>query len=119
MVRSATVMVIAAVLGAGGCGNVANGPDGGADGGADGGLSAAEACAALAQAECGKRDSCSNGTSITRVYGEMSVCLTRVALQCTARLAAPNTGATSQAVSKCATDFATLSCNDYFDGKLP
>jgi hypothetical protein len=112
-------MVIAAVLGAGGCGNVANGPDGGADGGADGGLSAAEACAALAQAECGKRDSCSNGTSITRVYGEMSVCLTRVALQCTARLAAPNTGATSQAVSKCATDFATLSCNDYFDGKLP
>jgi hypothetical protein len=107
--------VVATALGAGGCGNVA----GGSDGGADGGLTADQACAMLAQAECGKRDSCSNGTSITRVYGEMSVCLTRSALQCTARLAAPNTGANAQAVSKCAADYATLSCNDFFDGKLP
>jgi hypothetical protein len=101
-----------AALGLGACGNVVSNA-------ADGGLSAEQACTTLAQAECGKRDSCSNGTSITRVYGEMSVCLTRAALQCTTRLAAPNTGATSQSVRKCAADYATLSCNDFFDGKLP
>ena len=69
----------AAALGVAACGNVASN----AHGGGDGGLTADQACAMLAQAECGKRDSCSKGTSITRVYGEMSVCLTRSALQCT------------------------------------
>jgi hypothetical protein len=105
----------AAALGVAACGNVASN----AHGGGDGGLTADQACAMLAQVECGKRDSCSKGTSIIRVYGEMSVCLTRSALQCTTRLAAPNTGATPQTVSKCAADYATLSCNDFFDGKLP
>ena len=108
------VGVFAAVLGVGACGNVTSKTDGGGDGG----LTAAQACATLAQAECSKRDSCSNGTSITRVYGEISVCLTRAALECTTRLAAPNTGASPQTVSRCAASYATLSCNDFFDDKV-
>ena len=110
------VGVFATVLSVGACGKVTSTNT---DGGGDGGLTADQACATLAQAECGKRDSCSNGTSITRVYGEMSVCLTRAALECTTRLAAPNTGASPQTVNKCAADYAALSCNDFFDDKLP
>jgi hypothetical protein len=113
---SRLVGVFAAVLAVGACGKVTSSK---ADAGGDGGLAANQACATLAQAECGKRDICSTGTSITRVYGEMSVCLTRAALECTTRLGAPNTGASPQAVSKCAADYAALSCNDFFDGKLP
>lgn len=50
----------AAALGVGACGSVAsNAHDGG-----DGGLTADQACATLAQAECAKRDSCSTGPSL-------------------------------------------------------
>jgi hypothetical protein len=113
--RARVVGWFAAALGVGACGSVTST----AQGNVDGGLTADQSCATLAQAECGKRASCSNGTSITRVYGEMSVCLARAALQCTTRLAAPNTGATAQTVSRCAAAYPTLSCNDFFDGKLP
>jgi hypothetical protein len=113
--RGRVVAWFAAALGVGACGTVVSTTQTGGDGG----LTVDQACATLAQAECGKRDSCSKGTSITRVYGELSVCLARAALQCATRLAAPDTGASPQTVSKCAADYATLSCNDFFDGKLP
>ena len=110
------VGVFVAVLSLGACGEVTSKNT---DGGGDGGLTADQACAMRAQAECGKRNTCSNGTSITRVYGEMSVCLARAALECRSRLAAPNTGASPETVSKCAADYATLSCNDFFNNELP
>lgn len=105
----------AAALGASACGQVTAA----ADGGGTGGPTADQACAQLAKAECGKRDGCSKGTSITRVYGEMSVCLTRTAQACANRLAAVNTADTPQSAVNCAAAYAKLSCNDFFDGKLP
>lgn len=65
------------------------------------------------------RDSCSDGTSITRHYGDLDTCATRVAQGCTAALAAPGTGATVATVAACTTALATVSCSDFFDGVLP
>jgi hypothetical protein len=86
---------------------------------ADGGLTADQACTALAQAECDKRDSCSKGTNIIHAFGEKGVCLNRLKLQCTGALTAPGTGNSPANASACAAAFATLSCNDFFDSKLP
>jgi hypothetical protein len=82
-------------------------------------MTAAEACAALAQAECTKRMTCSNGNNITRVYGEMGVCVTRGTLSCTNALASPGNGNDPTVVAACTAAYATLACNDFFDGKLP
>jgi hypothetical protein len=98
---------------ASGCGKVSP------DAAVDGGPTADEACTALAQAECDKRDSCSNGSNITHAFGEKGVCVTRLKLQCTEALAAPGTGNDAANASACAAAFAMLSCNDFFDSKLP
>jgi hypothetical protein len=104
---------LVACIVAGGCGKVSP------DAVVDGGPTADQACMALAQAECDKRDSCSNGSNITHAFGEKGVCVTRLKLQCTEALAAPGTGNSPTNASACASAFATLSCNDFFDNKLP
>jgi hypothetical protein len=89
----------------------------GADGG--GSLTIEQACTMLGETECAKRDSCSNGANIKRAFGDMSTCVARATLLCTDALHAPGTGNSPALVQKCITDYGTLACNDFFDGKLP
>ena len=97
------------------CGKVS--PNLGADGG--GNLTIAEACSMLGQTECAKRQSCSNGANIKRVFGDMNTCVARETLLCTDALHAPGTGNSPALIQTCIADYAGLACNDYFDGKFP
>jgi hypothetical protein len=105
-----TVLATAAA----GCGSISsNNPD------AATGTTPAAACAALANAECGKRMTCSNGANITRAFGDMNTCIARETLSCMGALAAPGTGNNVSLTMQCVAAFATLACNDFFDGKIP
>jgi hypothetical protein len=99
-----------------GCGKVS--PSGGGGGGT-GGTTIDQACTMLAQTECAKRDSCSNGTNIKRSFGDLGTCMARATLLCADALRAPGTGNSPTVIPQCISDYATLSCNDFFDGKLP
>jgi hypothetical protein len=76
-------------------------------------------CAALAQARCTKRASCTNGTGITRVWGDMNTCLTREKLSCQLGLAAPSTANSPALVTECVSALASFACADFLDGNLP
>ena len=89
------------------CGNSSSGP------------SADQACTALAQARCSKRMTCTGGTGITRLWGDMATCLTREKLACTLGLAAPSTGNSPAEVEKCVAAFPTYSCADFLDNNPP
>jgi hypothetical protein len=107
--------VIASVLFVAACGgqSITNLTDAGSD------AAPLTPCGAYAQAYCGKRQSCSNGTLITRDWGDMSTCLAREELSCTNSLAAPHTGKTTAAVEQCAGGIPSSSCADFLDGNLP
>jgi hypothetical protein len=77
------------------------------------------ACGLRARAECDIRDRCSNGSSIIRIYGALAACVSSSERLCLTELARPETGATASTASRCAAEYATLSCGDFFDGKLP
>jgi hypothetical protein len=77
------------------------------------------ACSARAQARCTKRDQCSNGASIVRVYGDMTTCLDREKLSCTMGLSAPETGNSPALAMQCAAAYATQSCSDFINGLIP
>src|SRR5512146_1889669 len=84
-----------------------------------GGTSAATACADVAAARCNQRSTCTNGTGITRVYGDLATCLAREQLGCENGLAAKGTGNTPDRVEQCVAALKTESCTDYFAGNLP
>ncbi|MGZ3442760.1 MAG: hypothetical protein ACXVDD_24735, partial [Polyangia bacterium] len=79
-----------------------------------GGTSSDAACADIAAVRCNQRATCSNGTGITRVYGDMATCLQREKLSCTNALAAKGTGNTPDRVEQCAAALKAESCADYF-----
>jgi hypothetical protein len=90
------------------------------DAGSDGNpVIPATPCGAFAQAWCAKRQACTNGTSITRDWGDMSTCLAREELSCTNSLGAPRTGKTTALVEQCTTALSSASCADYLDNDLP
>ena len=78
-----------------------------------------QSCGALAQARCQKRASCSNGTSITRAFGDMNTCLQREQLSCMLGINAPDTGNTTALIDQCTAAYASLSCSDFFDNNPP
>jgi hypothetical protein len=89
-------------------------------GGSSGGNSAVDqACGMVAAARCMQRQSCSNGFSITRQYGDMATCLQREKLQCQIGFDAPDSGRSVSAAQSCAAAYASQSCSDFFNGVLP
>jgi hypothetical protein len=78
-----------------------------------------QACGDVAQARCGKRMTCTNGTGITRTWGDMTTCLAREKLSCMIGLAAPATGNTPAQVEKCVVAMAGESCSDFLDNNPP
>ena len=83
------------------------------------GTSAATACSDAATARCTQRASCTNGVSVTKVYGDMTTCLAREKLSCLDALAAKATGNTPDRVEMCVTAIKTESCADFFSGNTP
>lgn len=79
------------------------------------GPTATQACTALAQAECARRDACSNHFLIGRVYGDLATCEQRVRDACVTSLAARGTGQTPTNVQACATAYPSIACADYFN----
>jgi hypothetical protein len=79
-----------------------------------GGTTSDSACADIAAVRCNQRATCSNGTGITRVYGDQTTCLAREKLSCTNALAAKNSGNTPDRVEQCAAALKAESCADYF-----
>ncbi len=84
-----------------------------------GGTSADKACSDLAAARCNKRQTCSNGASINRTYGDMNTCLMREKQQCLSALAAKGTGNSPDHAEQCVTAMAGESCDDWFNGNPP
>jgi hypothetical protein len=76
-------------------------------------------CGRYAQAYCDKRESCTNGSLITRDFGDMTTCVTRETLACTDALAAPRTGQTEALVEQCTTAMPSYACADFMDNNLP
>ena len=107
------------LLSASGCGGSSGTPFGGADAGdAPSSPTVAQSCADLAQAQCAKRMTCSNGVSITRLYGTMDTCISRATAQCTVGLAAPASGNSVALAEQCVGDYAQIACGDFLDGVL-
>ena len=76
-------------------------------------------CAALAAAQCQKRNDCTGGAGVTRLYGDMATCLAREKLQCTLASSAPDTGASADEINGCVAVYATYSCADFFNDVVP
>ena len=94
--------------------------------GGSSGTSAQQACQDLATARCNERSTCSSlpgatgpGASLVRVYGDLATCLRREQLACQNGLAAPQTGNSPAKVEMCVKEFATYSCQDFFDSNPP
>jgi hypothetical protein len=85
----------------------------------DSGPSADKACGDLAQARCVRRASCTNGTRVTRDYGDMTTCVERERLACINGLGAPKTGNTPSGVESCAAALPSVGCDDFFLNNLP
>ncbi len=84
-----------------------------------GGTSADTACADIAAARCNERSMCTNTSSVTKVYGDMTTCLAREKLGCQNGLAAKGTGNTPDRVEQCVAALKAESCSDYFAGNIP
>jgi hypothetical protein len=78
-----------------------------------------QACANLATARCMQRQSCSNGASITRVYGDLATCLSREKLQCKIAFAASGSNRSLASTETCAAAYATQSCGDFYANIVP
>ena len=84
-----------------------------------------KACTLLAQAQCERRQACTNtvpgsagtdGVFIVSTYGDMTMCLVRQQLACMNNATAPGTGTSPAQLEKCASEYASWSCSDLFDG---
>lgn len=79
-----------------------------------------KACAILAQAQCERRQACTNaiqqdGVFILNTYGDMTTCLAQQQEACVNNATAPGTGTSPAQLEKCAGEYATWSCTDLFD----
>jgi hypothetical protein len=80
-----------------------------------------KACATLAKAQCDRRQACTNaiqpdGVFILNTYGDMPTCLARQQEACVNNATAPGTGTSPAQLEKCASEYASWSCADLFDG---
>ena len=81
-------------------------------------VSADQACADSATANCTKLDQCVlNGTTIR--YGGASTCHTRQKQACLERLGAAGTGNNPNAVEQCVSEVPSASCSDFDLGSIP
>jgi hypothetical protein len=78
-----------------------------------------QACSAYANAECAKLMSCTNGSGVTRDYGDLATCQTRLQLSCTLGAAAPSTGSTVAHIQGCTAAYANYDCADYLTNNPP
>lgn len=90
---------------------------GGAAAGAGGGASDATACAALAKANCAKRETC-RASEATRAFGSVTDCETRLAAACVVALGAPDTGGSKDQTTACAAATDAASCDAWL-AELP
>lgn len=79
-----------------------------------------KACAILAQAQCDRRQACTNaiqadGVFILNTYGDKTTCLVRQQEACENNATAPGTGTSPAQLEKCASEYASWSCTDLFD----
>ena len=80
-----------------------------------------KACTTLAQAQCARRQACSNavlggdGAFIMNTYGDLTTCLVRQQQACMNNAMAPGTGTSPAQLEKCANEYASWSCTDLFD----
>src|ERR1039457_3743166 len=110
--KSALMLVLTSLLP--NCGGSGDSPD--------------KACAVLAQAQCQRRQACTDtalgsagspiypdGVFIMNTYGDMTTCLARQQLACMNNATAPGTGTSPAQLEKCASEFASWSCTHLFD----
>ncbi len=80
-------------------------------------ISADQACADSAQAQCQKLDACKvNGVAMR--YGSSDVCIARVKANCLMAMGAPDTGRTAANQEACAVAEAAATCSDYLEGTI-
>src|ERR1700690_2934020 len=83
---------------------------------ADSGITQANACSALAHAQCEKRQTCSlNSFSNDYKYGSEADCETRVTPSCISNLNAQGTGQSIANIEACVALYPNYSCPDYRD----
>lgn len=101
--------------GGGGVGGATGGAGGAAGGGgtSEGGLTVEAACAAAAQGICAKYQECS--ALVAFVWGTVTECEQANAIECEARLGAPDTTETVQIVAACTAARAAADCDVIFD----
>jgi hypothetical protein len=110
--------LLATLAGAISCGS--SSPAGG------GSTTADQACADIATARCDQRSMCSSlagasgpGASLIRNYGDVATCVARETMACKNGLAAPQTGNSPSKVEKCVGEYASFTCQDFFDNNPP
>jgi len=77
------------------------------------------ACSDLAEVRCARQVSCSNGSILSRIYGDLATCQTRLADSCNADRMAPSTGETPSKIESCVIAYGDISCADLFANNLP
>ena len=82
------------------------------------GVSADKACTDLAAALCTQLSNCA-APLITTSYGDVATCQARAKLGCMPSLTAPGTSATPDKLDKCATAFASGTCDALFSRDMP
>lgn len=123
----AAMLLASAACSAGGTGSVGTGTGGsgtsssttGTGGAGGAGPTAEQACADLAKATCAKRDACSSGFQISRLFGDLGTCEARTAALCVANLGAVGTGQTPTKIEACVAAYADFACVDFFDSAPP
>jgi hypothetical protein len=90
------------------CGDTVTGPAG---------PTATQACEAYARADCARREACSNGFSIRRVYGDLATCQQRLRDACVTSLGARGTAQTPANVTACAAAYPSIACVDLLNGE--
>jgi hypothetical protein len=83
----------------------------------DSGPTPGASCADLAAAQCTKLQTCSSG-DLSRRYGTLDVCKTRVALGCVASANAPQTSRTIDQIKSCGASLGAQSCADFLNNVL-
>lgn len=83
------------------------------------GVTIDRACSDLAVAVCNKRATCSNGSSIIKLFGSQANCLTREKLTCANALAAPGNANSAANQELCAVAWGGVTCADFLVGNEP
>lgn len=81
-------------------------------------VSADVACQRLAEADCSRANACSK-IYVDVLYGDVDTCTTRLKAACLRVLGAPGVHETPSMAAACASDIATLSCDDLYAKNLP